>query len=227
MSTQKELRKSLELGVKAALEQRSFRRKGRTTRYVSRDMVEPPLEAELLVGVDSDRYGAVRIMGSADIVVPEVEEFLAGAVPPSALSEVDELYYGRAPFYVAMEIFAKIDGVPRNAPLEWRAHSPEDALATLEEFTGFIDGPVRRWIDDHSSISAIRAAPAAGGPGAHGSIVRGVAALEVILGDVDAAVARLLAYRNQPSRSDSPERIQAFITWLKQAAAERRSADSS
>ena len=219
MTTQKELRKSLHAGVRAALAQRSFRRKRRTDRYVSRELVEAPLEAELVVGVDSDRYGSVRIMGSADIVVPQVEEFLA-AVPPSALTEVQEVYYGELPFAVAMETFDTMDGVHRTAPLTWQAHTTEDALAALEEFTEYVDGPVRRWIDAHSSVAAVRAAPGAGGAEVNGSTLRGVAALDVVVGDLEAAVARLEAYRPKPSRSDTPERVDTFLDWLKQAAAD-------
>jgi hypothetical protein len=59
---------------------------------------------------------------------------------------------------------------------------------------------------------------------AHGSIIRSFCALDVVLGDLDGAVARLEAYRPHALTSDSPERVDAFIEWLKQAAA-ARSAD--
>ena len=224
MTTQRELRKSLQAGVTAGLAARSFHRRGRTERYVSQEWVAPPLRAELVVAVESDRYGAVRISGVADIVVPEVDDFLSDSVPPKALSTVQEIYYGQLPFSVALEIFDKMDGVDRRAPLEWRAHSPEDAFSALEEFLEFVDGPVRRWFDAHSSVAAVRTAAVRDMADAHGSIIRTVSALDVVLGDLDAAVARLEAYRPHAVKADTPERVDAFLAWLKQAAA-ARSAD--
>ncbi len=52
----------------------------------------------LLVGIDTDKYGAVRISGSAMVLAPSVEELLRDSVPRSAVTEGQEINYGRLPF---------------------------------------------------------------------------------------------------------------------------------
>src|SRR4051794_14005976 len=70
--------------------------RGAQRMYVSVDLLEAPLQAHVLVSVESDRYGRVRIAGSAEIVVPAVDEFLAG-VPSEALTCVQEVYRDQLP----------------------------------------------------------------------------------------------------------------------------------
>ena len=86
----KERRKVLEQRVKDELGARSFRRQGSKNRYGTQDWTEEPLQTVLFVGIDTDRYGTVRLGAAATIIVPAVEE-LFEAAPPTALSPVMEI----------------------------------------------------------------------------------------------------------------------------------------
>jgi hypothetical protein len=211
----KQIRRFLETGIAEALSRHSFRREGGSEVYASDDLLESPLRAHLVISVESDKYGEVRVAGSGEIVVPEVDEFLA-TVPADALTRVQNVYRGKVPFALAREDFDNMDGVDRRAPLEWSAARVDDAPSVLAEFTAFVDGPVMRWFEGLSTVEAVRAAVVRGrSDPQHGDLVRAVAAHDALNGRRDDGLELLRAHLSAPhERADSPERVQAFIDWL-------------
>lgn len=62
-------------------------------RYRRTAGVEPPVEAQLLVSVSTDRYGLVRIPGTAEVVCDAVDDaYVTG--PDDALSLGQQAYRG-------------------------------------------------------------------------------------------------------------------------------------
>jgi hypothetical protein len=215
----KERRKVLEQRVKEALGALSFRRQGSKDRYATQDWTEEPLQTVLFVGIDTDRYGTVRLGASAAIIVPAVEELLEG-VPPTALSPAMEIYHGRIPVGVAGISFKKLLDPDRKTPLEWRVASDDDLEPAVDGFVQAVDGPLRDWAVRHATVDAVRAAvDHERGLPSEGITVRGVAVLEALQGDLPAALARLDRYRSAPTADDAPERVQAFADWLAGAVA--------
>ncbi len=219
MGDAKERRKVVEQRVKDALGALSFRRLRGKDRFLSDSWTEEPLQTLLLVTVDTDRYGTVRISGAVTVIAPPVEELFATA-PPSSLSPGQELYFGRLPFELAGISLKKLVDPERKTPLEWRVASDDDIEPAVAGFVQAIDGPVRDWVGRHATVDAVRAAAdqEQGRPD-EGSVVRTVAALEALGGDVPAALARLDRYREAPSKDDTAERVQAFAEWLTGAVA--------
>ena len=219
MGEPRERRKRLEQRVKEALEGLSFRRQRDKARFMTEDWTEEPLRTVVLVGVDIDRSGTVRMGGSVVVVAPAVEELLEAA-PKSALSPAQEIYLGRIPMGVAGTSFQDLLEPDRKTPLEWRVAADEDLEPAVEGFVQAVDGPVRDWVARHATVGAVRAAveQERGRPG-EGNLVRTVALLEALEGDLQGALARLDRYRNAPTKRDTAERVQAFADWLPGAVA--------
>jgi hypothetical protein len=216
----KEVRKDIEARVKEALAARSFRRLPNKQRFVSDTWVDTPLQAVLLLGVDTDRYGTVRLGGSAMVVAPAVEEFLLDSVPPTAMTKGQEIYYGRLLFGMAGTSFKRLVDPDGQLPLDWRAQTVEEGEAAVEGFLACVDGPVRRWFEEHSTVDRVRASVAPGGESAgDGSYIRTAATMEALPGHLDAGLALLERYRRSPQKTDSVDRVDAFVDWLRHAVA--------
>jgi hypothetical protein len=215
----RERRKRLEQRVKEALEELSFRRQRDKALFVTDEWTEEPLRAVVVVGVDIDRSGLVRMGGSVVIVAPAVEELLEAA-PKSVLSPAQQIYVGRIPMGVAGASFQDLLEPGRKTPLEWRVADDEDLEPAVEGFVQAVDGPVREWVARHATVGAVQAAveQERGRPG-EGNLVRTVALLEALGGDLKGALARLDRYRNAPTTRDTAERVQAFADWLTGAVA--------
>ena len=219
MGEAKERRKVVEQRVKDGLAALSFQRLRGKDRFLSDSWTEEPLQTLLLVTVDTDKYGTVRISGSVTVIAPPVEELFSTAAP-STLSPGQELYFGRLPFDLAGSSLKKLVDPDRMTPLEWRVTGDDDIEPAVEGFLRAVDGPVRDWVGRHATVDAVRAAAdqERGRPD-EGSTVRTVAALEALGGDVPGALARLDRYREAPSKGDTAERVQAFADWLTSAVA--------
>jgi hypothetical protein len=215
-----QLRKRLEADVKAALADRGFRRLRRTEQYINAGLAEAPLVAQLLVGLDTDRYGLVRLSGVAEVVVPAVDEAYEDA-PDDALTRGQRIYRGRIQEPVAVATFGNLSDPTLRETLEWTAHDDEQADRALADFLAVVDGPVMTWLRARSTVEQVRSA-IDGGSAANasadrrdGSIVRNVSLLDVLLGDRPRAVERLRRYREQPQeKNDSVEKVDAFLAWL-------------
>lgn len=219
MGEAKERRKVLEQRVKDELGALSFRRQGSKDRYATQAWTEEPLQTVLLVDIDTDRYGTVRLGASVVVVAPDVEELLEAA-PRTALTPVQEIYLGRIPMGVAGTSLKELLDPDRKTPLEWRVAADEDVEPAVEGFVQAVDGPVRDWVARHATVDAVRAAveDERGRP-SEGITVRSIAVLEARGGDLQGALARLYRYREAPTAKDTPERVQAFADWLAGAVA--------
>ena len=219
MGEPRERRKRLEQRVKEALEGLSFRRQRDKALFMTDGWTEEPLRTVVVVGVDIDRSGTVRMGGSVVIVAPAVEELLEAA-PKSALTPVQEIYLGRIPMGVAGASFKDLLDPGRMTPLEWRVAGDEDLEPAVDGFVQAVDGPVRDWVARHATVGAVQSAveQERGRPG-EGNLVRTVALLEALEGDLQGALARLDRYRNAPTKRDTAERVQAFADWLPGAVA--------
>jgi hypothetical protein len=213
-----QLRKRLEAEVKAALAERGFRREGRTERYVHHGLAEAPLVAQLLVGLDTTRYGLVRLTGTAEVIVPAIDEAYASA-PDEALDRLQRIYRGRLQAPVAFETFGRLSDPERREPLEWTAADDEQADRARDDFLAFVDGPVMAWLRARSNVEQVRAAVDAGEGSRDGVVVRNVSVLEVLLGDRSRAVERMRRYREHPAeKRDSVAQVDAFLAWLETLA---------
>ncbi|TYP86856.1 hypothetical protein [Blastococcus xanthinilyticus] len=210
----RDLSRQMSAEVRRGLAERSFAPPRGDDPFTKELTGRPPLQARLFVTVEVDRYGDVRVAGLGELVCPWVEELL-GSVPPAALSPVQEINAGGLSFALARETFGAMDEVEHRSPLAWRAESPEQGEEAVAQFLAFVDGPVARWIEARSGSDALRADVAPGRPGADdGALVRAVATLDAVLGDLPSARQRLQVYAVHPQRHDTAERVQAFERWL-------------
>ncbi|TYP86857.1 hypothetical protein [Blastococcus xanthinilyticus] len=210
-----ELRKSLEARLRTALAERGFRRLRTKQYFQSGELAEPPLVAQLVVGVDTHRYGTVRMSGVAQVVCPAVDEVFASA-PDDALTRGQWIYRGRLGNRVATRTFGRLENPARSEPLEWTADDEEQGDRALQDLLTFVDGPVRTWLDSRSSVALVRAAVDPGGEDeSNGSVVRTASVLDALLGEPGRGVERLRRYAARPEEKvDSPEQVQAFLRWL-------------
>lgn len=215
MTGGKELRKALEEQVRTALADRGFLRQRKKTYFESSDVAGPPLVARLIVEVDTDRYGTVRMGGSAEVVSAAVDEAFASA-PDESLNRFQRMYRDRRSFALAKEPFDALDERPRREPLEWFADDEESGERAFQEMLAFVDGPVRTWLDSRSSVALVRAAVAPGGADeSRGALVRTVSVLDALLGERESGIERLRRYGAHPEgKFDSPEQVEAFLRWL-------------
>ena len=209
-----QLRRRLESQVKTTLAERGFRRQQAKERFHHPDLVEEPLLAGLLVGVDTDRYGLVRLSGSAQIVCPAVDETYASA-PDEALTKVQKAYRGRLQNELAGLAFRELRP-SAGEPDDWLADDEEQAQHALDDFLAVVDGPVMGWFARHSTLEAVRsAAGGAGEDGPSGDVVRNLAVLDALLGEPERARERIERYAASPEEKvDGPERVEAFRRWL-------------
>jgi hypothetical protein len=215
----RELRRDLQDRLRQELAGRGFRRQRGEPGFVHEELAEPPLQVLLLSDAETDKYGRVRLSGFVEVTSPAVDDLLGSRVPVDALTRTQAVYHDDLRHPLASASFGEVDGVPRQAPLEWVAEYPEEADAALSGFLGHLDGPVRRWIEAHRTVEQLRATvDPDGAEVGHGDLVRNVSALDALSGDLAAAEARLRWYREHPSQDDSTERVDAFSAWLRQAA---------
>lgn len=215
MTGGKELRKDLEARLRTELAERGFRRLRKKQYFQSEDAAEPPVVAQLLVDVDTHRYGTVRLSGVAQVVCPAVDKAFASA-PDEALTRFQRVYRDRLGNPVATRTFSRIENPARREPLEWQAEDEQSGDRALRDLLAFVDGPVRGWLDSRSSVALVRAAVDAGGEDAGaGSVVRAVSVMDALLGDAEQAIERLRRYAAHPeAKGDSPEQVEAFLRWL-------------
>ena len=210
------VRRALQRGVDDALTRRSFHRRGRSELYVNDEVLAGALQAHVLVSVESDRYGRVRVAGAAEVVAPAVEALLETA-PSSALTRTQEVNRGGLAFALARSSFDTLDGQGRQAPLEWTAEDVEQVPPALEEIERYLDGPVMDWFRERADPEHLRTLVVQDEASRQrGSLLRAVAAWDALHGRLDRAVDDLDRYgSSQLSASDSPERVQAFVDWLR------------
>jgi hypothetical protein len=215
MTSGSQLRKELEARVKNGLAERGYRRQRVKERYRRTESMESPLEAQLLVSVNTDRYGLVRIAGAAEVVCDAVADAYDTA-PEDALSLGQQIYRDRGMFPLGSSSFKQLSDAPKNVPLEWTAADPEKGAQAVDEFFRFVDGPVRTWLDGRSTVAGIRvAADEDDHAGRLPEIVRNMSVFDVLHGDPAAAHGRLRRYAEAPSeKSDSLEQVEAFRQWL-------------
>ncbi len=216
----RELRKLVEQRLQVALEERGWRTAGSRDHWLRADGMEPPLRAQLGVDVDSPRYEVVRIAAAVEVAASPVEELLAAA-PDEVLTETQRTYRPRLGYPLAVAGFGRVDGVPRQEPLQWQARDETQLEQAVGGFLAHLDGPVRTWLEQRSTIDGVRVAADTARHGGRGAQVRTVAALEALRGDLSAARARLARYREDPGSDDGPEQVAAFGAWLEQAVAAR------
>jgi hypothetical protein len=211
-----QLRRKLESEVKTALAERGFRRQRSKERFHRTGLVEEPMIAGLLVGLDTDRYGLVRLAGSVQVVCPAVDEAYESA-PDEALSKGQRIYRGRLQNALASLTFARLRDPSAVGPHDWLANDEEQAQRALEDFLAFIDGPVMAWFEQHATLEAVSsAADEAAQQGSDANSVRNVAVLEALVGRLDEARERLEWYAAHPrEKVDSPEQVEAFRQWLR------------
>lgn len=215
MSGGSQLRRELEARVKQGLMERGYRRQRPKERYRGTESMEPPLQAQLLIPVDTDRYGLVRIAGAAEVVCDEVVDAY-GTAPDEALSLGQKIYRGRGMYPLAVTPFEGLSDAPRNVPLEWTALEPVQGAQSVEDFFRFVDGPVRTWLAGRSTIAGVTAAADEDDhAGRLPEIVRNMAVFDVLRGEPAAAHDRLQRYAEKPAaEGDSPEQVEAFGQWL-------------
>jgi hypothetical protein len=211
-----QLRRRLESQVKTALAERGFRRQKAKEFFHGTGLVEEPMVAGLIVGLDTDRYGLVRLNGSVEVLCPVVDEVFASA-PNDALTRGQRIYRGRLPHKMAGLTFNRLRDPSEAEAKDWVANDDEQADRARVDFLAFVDGPVMTWLGQHSTLEAVRsAADEAAETGSGADVVRNVSVLDALLGDLDLARGRLERYAAHPSeKDDSPEQVQAFARWLK------------
>lgn len=209
------LRKTSDAKVTAALSERGFRRQRAKERFRRTDGVEAPLQAQLLVSVDTDRYGLVRITGGVEVVAEPVEDAY-DTVPDGALTEFQEIYRDRRRYPLASATFQRLSDSPQDVPFEWTASDDEGGDRAVGALLGFVDGPVRHWLDGRTTVEGLRASVAEGGAAAGDAhAVRNVSVLDVLLGRPDLARERLERYAAHPrTKIDDAERVARFRAWL-------------
>ena len=215
MSGGSQLRRELEARVTQGLLERGYRRQRPKEIFRRTESMEPPLQALLPIRVDTDRYGLVRIAGAVEVVCDEVVDAY-GTAPDEALSLGQKIYRDQGMYPLAAQPFKRLSDAPRNVPFEWTASDPVTGAQAVEDFFGFIDGPVRRWLAGRSTVAGVRAAADADDHrGRLPEIVRNMAVFDVLRGEPAAAHDRLQRYAESPSaESDSPEQVEAFRLWL-------------
>ncbi len=214
----RELRELVEQRVRAALRERGWRTTGSEDRWGGGVELEPPLRAQLLVEIDTTRYREVRIAASVQVLADDVAALLAHA-PDEVVTESRRIHRAGLEDTVARAGFGGVDGVRRREPLEWQARDQTGLDAAVEGFLAHLDGPVHDWLAQRSTVDGVREAAGELVHPGRGSDVRAVAALEALLGDLPAARARLVRYREDPGAGDSAGQVDAFLTWMEEAVA--------
>jgi len=210
-----QLRRRLESQVTAALAERGFRRQKPKEFFHGTRLVEEPMVAGLIVGLDTDRYGLVRLNGSVQVLCPVADEAFASA-PDDALSRGQRIYRGRLPHKMAGLTFNRLRDPAAAEAKDWLANDDEQADRALVDFLSFVDGPVMTWLGQHSTVEAVRtAADEAAETGSNADVVRNVSVLDALLGEPERGIERLRRYAEHPEEKvDSPEQVEAFLRWL-------------
>jgi hypothetical protein len=218
-----QLRRQLESQVKTALAERGFRRQRSKERFHRAGIVEAPMVAGLLVGLDTDRYGLVRLAGSMRVICPAVDDAYESA-PDEALSKGQRIYRGRLQNALARLTFARLRNPSAVGPHDWEANDEEEAQRALADFLAFLDGPVMRWFGQNATLEAVAsAADEAAKQGSDGDVVRNVAVLDALMGRRENAQQRLEWYAAHPQEKvDSLGQVEAFRRWLETVQPMRR-----